>query len=82
MSGQLRGWDMVACRSCKAKGIKKMITINKTETCLECRSSPCVKCGTMTISKVKKCFACSKPASYKRSKAKKLAPKVIRTGDE
>ena len=79
---QFRGWDTVPCRICLTKGVRKLITINKTETCVECRSSPCTKCGTLTISKKQKCFACSKPAGYKRSKAKKIEPRAVRTGDE
>lgn len=77
-----RAYEKVPCRTCMAKGIKKYILINKTETCVECRSNPCKKCGTLTTSKKLLCFACTKPASYKRSVARKLERKQQRTGDE
>jgi hypothetical protein len=73
-----RGWDTVFCRSCKEKGIKKLIRINKTETCVECRSMPCKKCGTLTTSKALKCFKCNKPNAHKKMVEKREARNSIR----
>lgn len=65
------GYNKVFCRGCQKKGIKKVIELNKLELCIECRSSPCTKCGTMTTSTKGKCFKCNKPSAYANAKERR-----------
>lgn len=66
-------WDLVFCRTCLAKGVKKKIRINRTETCIECRSVPCKKCEKPTVSKRALCFECDKPAAFRKAKASRAS---------
>ena len=63
-------YDTVFCRLCLTKGIKKAIAINKTETCVECRSAPCKRCGESTTSKKLICFKCNKPKAWKENRGR------------
>lgn len=67
--------DLILCKGCLSRGVKKKILINRTETCIECRSNPCKKCGTLTTSKDLKCYKCAKPKQWAAQNTKRAAAK-------